>query len=636
MRVRLDPQARTLKAHDAIVLQPPRAVTLLLSDRFPIDALSADGRRLQPVVRRAGGVQRIMLPAAARVELDWQGRLEALDPRMQHRDTLAYSQPASGPQGAFLPAGSAWYPAVQDELEQYRVTLELPAGQHGLVPGRLLEERDSPEGYRARFEFAHPAEGIALIAGPYRIAERRLRTAAGSEVLLRTYFHEPIASLSQGYLDSVAQYLDLYERRIGAYPFSEFSVVSSPTPTGFGMPTLTYLGIDVLRLPFIRATSLGHEVLHNWWGNGVYPDYRRGNWSESLTTFMADYAYRERESEEAARTMRLTWLREYAAMPPDQDMPLARFTARDHGASQIVGYHKGAMLFFMLRERIGAEAFDAGIRRFWRDERFRVASWDDLRKAFEAASGQPLRGFFDEWLLRTGVPKLRIADARSVPAGRRWRIEVTLEQGTPAYRLSVPLLVRSAGNDTVHRVDLSRERQRFTLESDAEPSAVVLDPDQRVLRALSPDEAPPILREAMLAEHPQLVVLGDESIRRAGGQLAARLFENEPALRRPEDRPGGEAVLVAGVHAEVERWLQQQQLPPRPSNLSANRYTSQVWTLRANGGTILIVSVADPQALAALAAPLPHYGQQSFLVFEGARMVHSGVWPANPQAWPLR
>jgi len=60
-----------------------------------------------------------------------------------------------------------------------------------------------------------------------------------------------------------------------------------------------------VRLPFIRTTSLGHEVLHNWWGNGVYVDWERGNWCEGLTTFMADYAYKEEEGESAAREMRL-------------------------------------------------------------------------------------------------------------------------------------------------------------------------------------------------------------------------------------------------------------------------------------------------------------------------------------------
>ena len=131
------------------------------------------------------------------------------------------------------------------------------------------------------------------------------------------------------------------------------------------MPTLTYLGIDVLRLPFIRDTSLGHEVLHNWWGNGVYPDYATGNWSEGLTTFMADHAYREQAGPEAARELRLGWLRDLAALDTGQDRPLREFTSRTHGSDQVVGYHKSAMLFLMLRDTIGAEAFDQGVRAFW-------------------------------------------------------------------------------------------------------------------------------------------------------------------------------------------------------------------------------------------------------------------------------
>ena len=142
-----------------------------------------------------------------------------------------------------------------------------------------------------------PAEAIELIAGPYQVEERILHREGADPLRVRTYLHAEIADLAKEYLSAIGGYVDLYSRWIGPYPFTEFSVVSSPLPTGFGMPTLTYLGVDVLRLPFIRQTSLGHEILHNWWGNGVYVDFRRGNWSEGLTAFMADYAYREREGQ---------------------------------------------------------------------------------------------------------------------------------------------------------------------------------------------------------------------------------------------------------------------------------------------------------------------------------------------------
>ena len=225
------------------------------------------------------------------------------------------------------------------------------------------------------------------MAGPYELAERRVDSVDGRSLVVRTWFHPELAPLAEGYLESAAGYIELYERWTGAYPFGDFGIVSSPTPTGFGMPSLTYLGIDVLRLPFIRHTSLGHEVLHNWWGNGVYVDYERGNWAEGLTTFMADYHYRERAGDEDAREQRLAWLRDFAAVPPSDDRPLASFRARSHGASQVVGYHKAAMLFLMLRDRLGRQTFDEGLRRFWRENRFEVAGWPALTWARPSSPG---------------------------------------------------------------------------------------------------------------------------------------------------------------------------------------------------------------------------------------------------------
>ena len=45
-----------------------------------------------------------------------------------------------------------------------------------------------------------------------------------------------------------------------------------------------------------------------------------------------------------------------------------------------------------------------------------------------------------------------------------------------------------------------------------------------------------------------------------------------------------------------------------------------------------VISVADEKALAALMRPLPHYGQQSYVVFDGERAIGRGVWPAIAQS----
>jgi len=88
---------------------------------------------------------------------------------------------------------------------------------------------------------------------------------------------------------------------------------------------------------------------------------------------------------------------------------------------------------------------------------------------------------------------------------------------------------------------------------------------------------------------------------------------------------------VIGLEAEVDQWLKERGLPGRP-DVVKGKGTAQAWTAgRDNGGAIAVVSAKDTEALAALARPLPHYGRQSYVVFEGSKMIERGTWPARVQ-----
>ncbi|MBK5105179.1 MAG: hypothetical protein JJE42_13100, partial [Burkholderiales bacterium] len=96
-------------------------------------------------------------------------------------------------------------------------------------------------------------------------------------------------------------------------------------------------------------------------------------------------------------------------------------------------------------------------------------------------------------------------------------------------------------------------------------------------------------------------------------------------------------LLVAGLHADIDAWLAENGMSARPASLAATNGSAQVWTARTPEGRIVVlVSARDAASLAALARPLPHYGRQSYLVFEGARMLSRGTWPAQSQVWKLK
>ncbi len=639
LRVRLDPATRELRVDDTIAIHQPGQIEFSLAPQFTVESIVADGAAVTATPRQDPGQPtrwRVPLggsPTLHSIVVRYRGRLEPL-PETDYRGVLRGLPPMADPDGSFLPSGAGWYPEIGSGPFTYRLSLELPAGQRGLVPGRLIDERADGGRYRATFAFARPAEGIDLVAGPYQVRERMAQRAGGEPIRFRTYFHSEIADLADEYLSAMGGYMDLYSRWIGPYPFTEFSVVSSPLPTGFGMPTFTYLGVRVLRLPFIQRTSLGHEILHNWWGNGVYVDYASGNWSEGLTAFMADYTYKEQEGPDAARDARLDLLRDIAAIPPGQDTPLRQFASRSHGTSQIVGYHKGTFLFLMLRDLLGTPAFDAGLQRFWRDQQFRVAGWADLERAFEEVSGRKLDRFFDQWLSRSGAPRFRIEAARAAPTASGYRVWITLVQDEPTFTVTVPVAVTTATGRTAYRLDTSSVRQEFALDVPAGPESASVDPNFRVLRRLDPAEMPPILRQVIV--DPATVTIAastTETVGSAAADLSRALLDYPQSLGDAAARPADGPLLVIGLAADVDRFLARAKLPGRPQQVGS-RGSAQVWTAyQPNGKVLAVVSAGNADALRALLRPLPHYGRQSYLIFEGPRAVERGVWPTKPATW---
>jgi hypothetical protein len=291
------------------------------------------------------------------------------------------------------------------------------------------------DGTRVRWDSPEPQEEVTLAAGPL---VERARTAGRVEV--QVFLRADDAALAGRYLAAGAGYLAMYEALLGAYPYAKLAVVENFWETGWGMPSFTLLGPQVLRLPFILHSSYPHEILHNWWGNGVYVDPRRGNWCEGLTAYLADHLVQEQRG--LGADYRRTALQRFADhVAEGRDRPVSEFRARHDAVTQAIGYDKVTMLFHMLRRRLGDERFVAALRAFYAERRFREASFDDLARAMGAAGGEDLAPFLARWVDRPGAPALRLESARVVTEGGARAVELVLAQtqaGDP-FELDVPV-----------------------------------------------------------------------------------------------------------------------------------------------------------------------------------------------------
>ena len=609
--IRLYPDSGRVAVTDVIRHAGQGGLHFHLVAGLEVSAVRADGRPV--AVTGTGPRFRVRLPAGTKtLAIDYGGDLPTEAGR-SHRAMFL------GPEGGLLPYGVDWLPRFGRRPLNYRIAIDTPKGQRAVAFGKLVEERRTETGWRAVFKSERPVDGVMLASGPYQVSERH-----HGDILVRTYFTPELAHLTDTYLDRTLGYLERYDRMIGTYPYAAFSIVAAPLPVGLGFPYLTYIGRRVLRLPFIPVTSLPHEVLHSWWGNGVDVDYASGNWAEGLTTYLADYAIKEASGNEGAKQARLRWLRDFASLPDDRDHPLREFISRQHGAGQMVGYNKTAMVFHMLRDRIGDPAFRQGLKQIWRRHRFQVADWDDLRAAFEAASGQDLGLFFTQWLERAGAPHLALDQVAAKAAGNGYEVTFRLSQDRPNYQLRIPVAVGTETGVDYQVVDLDRARGDFRLVTEVRPQWLAVDPDFDLFRRLDITETPPILREAMLASDAQLVIAAeDDDYRAAARRLAERMAEGR---LNPVDRADSSQVaLLIGTRADLAAHL---------AGLDAVRpdadETVLAWAGRTQrGSAYVVVEAPDVAALTRLLRPLPHYGSRSLVTFEGGRAVRKEIWPVE-------
>ena len=155
----------------------------------------------------------------------------------------------------------------------------------------------------------------------------------------------------------------------------------------------------------------------------------------------------------------------------------------------------------------------------------------------------------------------------------------------------------------------------------------------RVWRRLAANQLPSILRQWLAAKNPQVLNVATAGEPQAAvNQLVERFFEARPTRLTVSQllaaATGKNPVLIAGTHAEVDQTLAAAGLPPRPTQFKAKGH-AQVWTVAGTTFPLAVISGRDAAAILALQRGLPHYGSQSWLVFEQGRAIDKGVWPAR-------
>ncbi|NDY42565.1 PDZ domain-containing protein [Dissulfurirhabdus thermomarina] len=516
-----------------------------------------------------------------------------------------------------------WFPRLLDRA-CYRLSVEVPPGFAAVSEADEVAELEADGRRLFRFAFPHPRRDVSLVAGPYVVS----RDKEGA-VDVACYFFPEDRDLAPRYLAKAREAIRSYVERFGPYPYGRFAVVENRRPTGYGLPSYTLLGQAVVRLPFIPDTSLRHEIVHQWFGNGVGVRDGGGNWCEGLATYLADHQAAAEKGEGAAYRHRLLIDYESYVHPPA--LSLADFREGKDRAARAVGYGKGAMVFHMLRRLVGDEAFNRGLRRLAEKYRFREAGWEDLEAVFEEAAGRDLGPFWRRWIRGHDLPRLVLSppEVRKTEGGR-YRVTARLRQETgrePPYEISVPVRLETGDGVIERTVRLAGDEADIDLTAESPPTALVVDPECDVARHLSPAEIPPVLSRLFGARR-RMVVSDDPAL---GAELAAFLGGIVPgpvAVKAPGDvDPGalpGRSLLVTGI----PRGALAHRIPLAPAGPGEVRVTA--YANPSDGAEVLVhLAVGEGARLDALLPRLSHYGRYSTLRFRDGRVQEKETLPSD-------
>lgn len=267
---------------------------------------------------------------------------------------------------------------------------------------------------------------LAFVVGEFEYIE----TQTNNGTLVRVYTMPDKTYQGKFALEVGRNSLELYNDYFDtAYPLPKLDMIAIPDFAAGAMENwglVTYrenaLLIDEANSSVAAkqrvAEVVAHELAHQWFGNIVTMEWWTNLWlNEGFATWMANFVldklfpqwdiWTQFVADDYASAMSLDGLRSTHPIEVPVENP------DDIGQIfDAISYSKGCAIIRMIHDFIGPDAFRAGLRVYLKRHAYGNAVTEDLWKALEEASGQPVQKIMDTWTKQPGYPLIKVLKDR--------------------------------------------------------------------------------------------------------------------------------------------------------------------------------------------------------------------------------
>jgi hypothetical protein len=277
-----------------------------------------------------------------------------------------------------------------------------------LVTSGLAVERSVQDANQVVTFAAGPARDF-YIAGSGRFA---VVSDTSGETRVNSYAFADRVEGSRAALRTAIGAIKSFSARFGAYPYTEFDVVSTPMQGAYGVEYPGMTGINYAlydpsatvggaAAPVMLEGTVAHEAGHQWFYNLVGNDQANEPWlDEAVTQYVTGLYYLDTYGQQGWDGNRAGWLSRWDRVnrqPIPIGLPAGDYQAREYGA---IVYGRGPLFVEALAKRMGQATFDLFLRDYCQSNKWGIASTASFKLLAEKDCQCDLTTMFEEWVYK--------------------------------------------------------------------------------------------------------------------------------------------------------------------------------------------------------------------------------------------
>jgi len=291
--------------------------------------------------------------------------------------------------------------------------------------------------------------------------------------------------------------IEFFSKKLGVeYPWEKYaqSMVDDFVAGGMENSSATTNTASSLRHPKLVAEYpqdedglISHELGHQWFGDLVTTKDWGNIWlNEGFATFLELMWTENRYGKDEGDYERWDSMREWTVQHNLFAKPIVRHDFDDSSEFDGNAYGKGGLVLYMLRRKLGEEAFYAGLKHYLEVNRGKNVVTADLAKALEEETHTNVDQFFDQWVYGAGAPQFEIAyhyDAEKKQVALQVKQLQKVEGRVGLFTAPVEVEVTNATGPKLYPISVTKADETFTFPSASVPQMVIFDKGSQILKS---------------------------------------------------------------------------------------------------------------------------------------------------------